>query len=60
MVKNCRKEQNKLSKMAKKTQIWIFKKRKKHNKQEIQDMGVALSCHALLRKLQLLNLKLYD
>jgi len=42
---------------GKKTKNW-----KKHNKQEIQDMGVALlSCHALLRNyLQLLNLKLYD
>ena len=60
---NGRKEQKKMSTIAKKTQIWIFKKTgKKHNKQEIQDMGVALlSCHALLRKyLQLLNLKLYD
>jgi len=57
------KHSHKWSKRAKKPTNLDFKKTgKNHNKQEIQDMGVALlSCHALLRKyLQLLNLKLYD
>jgi len=58
------KNSHKWSKRAKKCRKWPkkttnldFKKTGKNT----TNMGVALSCHALLRKyLQLLNLKLYD